>query len=100
MLYEMTHGNAVHHASGWGITWRECRGDILRGFFEECLGKHKKKCTGQYLGESFRKYLGGCFGETPLEYLAFSSQENICARVSFFNKVAGLRPSYDTSVSL
>ena len=73
---------------------------VSEGFLRNVLASTKKKCTGQYLGESFRKYLGGRFGETPLEYLAFSSQENICARVSFFNKVAGFRPSYDTSVSL
>ena len=73
----------VDHASGWGITWRECLGDNLRRFFEERPGKHRRKCTGQYLGESSREYLGGRLGETPWEYLAFISQENICASVSF-----------------
>ena len=73
----------VDHASGWGITWRECLGDNLRRFFEERPGKHRRKCTGQYFGESSREYLGGRLGETPWEYLAFISQENICASVSF-----------------
>ena len=73
----------VDHASGWGITWRECLGDSLRRFFEERPGKHRRKCTGQYLGESSREYLRGRLGETPWEYLAFISQENIYASVSF-----------------